>query len=174
MHLLRSFILVAAASAALFATSAGAAQSATEEVWATVERRNQSWVEGKREEYLGICHPDYLRWNLNQPQLDTKADVGAFWDRLHRKETSLSIKVIPERLQFLANGQVAIAHYTVEELVRIEDSDTPKSQKSPETFRIRFSDVYERHNGAWRYVSGHRDWSSLPNRGRVESSSESR
>jgi hypothetical protein len=174
MHVLRSSISIAVTGVALFATSAWAAPSPPEEVWAPVERRNQSWVEGKRDEYLAIHHPDYLRWHLNQPRLDTKADVVAFWDRLHRNETSFSIKVMPERLQFLADGKVAIAHYTVEEVVRIEPSDGPKSQKQPETVRFRFSDVYERRNGAWLYVGGHRDWSSLPNRGRVQSSSKAR
>ena len=98
----------------------------------------------------------------------------AFWDRLHRTETSLSIRVIPEKLQFLADGRVAIAHYTIEEVVRMEPGDGGPSTRPAETVRIRFSDVYERKKGAWLYVGGHRDWSSLPNRGRVGGTSNPR
>ena len=164
--------LVTAASLNLSGTAVAAAPSKSDQVWATVERRNQSWVEGKREEYLAIHHPDYMRWDLNQPRLDTKADVGAFYDRLHRNETSFSIKVIPERLQFLASGRVAIAHYTVEEVVRIDPSTGPRSTLPPETVRFRFSDIYELRKGKWLYVGGHRDWSSLPNRGRLKGPSK--
>ena len=128
---MRSFLIsISAVAVTLSAPATSATPSNSEQVWATVERRNQSWVEGKRDEYLAIHHPDYLRWHLNQPRLDTKADVGAFWDRLHRNETSYSIRVIPEKLQFLAGGKVAIAHYTVEEVVRIEPSDARQPQQA--------------------------------------------
>jgi hypothetical protein len=71
-------------------------------------------------------------------------------------------------LQFLAEGKVAVAHYTVEEVVRIDPSTGPRSTAAPETVRFRFSDIYELRSGRWLYVGGHRDWSSLPNKGRVD------
>jgi hypothetical protein len=58
--------LIAANFLTLPGPSASAGPSASEQVWATVERRNQSWVEGKRDEYLSIHHPDYLRWSLHE------------------------------------------------------------------------------------------------------------
>ena len=147
-----------------------------EQVWQAVEARNQAWVEDDRATYLAIHHPGYARWHRREPRLEERSDVEAFWNRVHDVEQSVSIEVVPERLQFLADGKVAVAHYTIGEVVeyRVDTQRGPNRFKAGDRagYRIRFSDIYELRDGRWLYVGGHRDGASLPDRGEISLATE--
>lgn len=163
------------AASALLAGCSGSQQAepSPDGVWSVVEARNAAWVANDRDAFMATVHPDYARWNRREPRLELYDDVSGFWEGVREHETSVSIDVIPERVQFLADGKAAIAHYTIEEVV--EYVGEPFTQRGPKRFapgeraayRIRFSDVYELRGGKWLYVGGHRDGPSLPDRGEV-------
>lgn len=160
--------LVAACATSLVPMTSDAA------VWAAVDARNQAWVRNDKEAYLSVHHPDYSRWNRREMRLETKNDVQEFWDRVRQREHSLSVEVQPVSVQYLAEGRVAIAHYSIEE--EVEFVGRPSVQRGEMRFepgdtavyRVRFSDIYELIEGKWQYVGGHKDGASLPNRGLIE------
>ena len=142
-------------------------------VWEVVKARHQSWVQNDKAEFFSTYHPDFARWSRSRNQLESTRDLDKFWANIRENERSISIDVEPERLQFLAEGRIAIAHYTVVEVV--EYVGRPYTQRGSErfnpgeraTYRIRFSDIYENIDGIWLYVGGHRDGASLPNNGKM-------
>ena len=143
-------------------------------VWAAVDARNQAWVRNDREAYLSVHHPGYARWNRREMRLETKNDVQEFWDRVRQSERSLSIEVLPVSVQYLAEGRVAIAHYSIKEEVEfvgrpfVQRGDKRFEPGDTAVYRVRFSDIYELIDGKWRYLGGHKDGASLPNRGLIE------
>ena len=142
-------------------------------VWDVVKARHQAWVKNDKAAFFATYHPDFARWTRSRNQLESTRDLDNFWANIRENERSVSIKVEPERLQFLAEGRIAIAHYTVIEVV--EYVGRPYTQRGRErfgpgeraTYRIPFSDIYENMDGRWLYAGGHRDGASLPYSGRM-------
>lgn len=142
-------------------------------VWQAVKARNQSWLSDTPEDHAQHYHEQFARWKRRDSELMRRSDIPDYRRSVDGHERTLAIKVIPQELVWLGNGKVAIAHYTLEEDTEwVGDAFTdrfgnPYEPGTRSTIRIRFSDVYALENGQWRYVGGHKDGMTLPNRGLV-------
>lgn len=124
------------------------------EIWEQVEKRNSTWVDADFEAHMSVYHPDFQRWALNSPRILDRDTFAGLWDAIKADEEALTLKVQPERIQWLVHGQAAVAHYVIDE-TWLEDGKTKRGN-------LRFSDIYLLHQGEWLYAGGHRDGMQLP------------
>ncbi|MEL7445423.1 MAG: hypothetical protein AAGK02_06370 [Pseudomonadota bacterium] len=143
-------------------------------VWKAVEKRSESWVSGDQETFEDTHHPEFARWLARRGKLETKTDLDTLWQRQRNRRSALSQTVTPERVQVLADGRIAIAHYTLLEVSEYTGPDEVRAdgeaRKNGEVSasQRRYSDIYELLDGEWLFVGGHRDGINLPNRGEIE------
>ena len=138
-----------------------------EEVWEVVEKRNSTWVENDFEGHMSIYHPDFRRWSLRSKTLMTKEIFASFWDGIKKNEKVIKIDVERKEMQIFNDGNLAIAHYTIDEDYqwigedRITDEGQTIRKGQVLNGKLRFSDVYVKVDNAWMYVGGHRDGAQL-------------
>lgn len=149
------------------AQACASGQSPEEQVWATVDVRNSTWLSDDFDGHMAMYHPDFRRWSVSQPSLMTRDSFADLWSRIKANERVLSLEVLPEELTFAAEGQVAIAHYTIDEQFewiaedRIVDGVVERRQGEVTRGNLRFSDVFVFEDCAWLYIGGHRDGMAL-------------
>ena len=137
--------------------------SIKEDVWRVVEKRNVTWVENDFNGHMSIYHPDFRRWTLHSKKLMTKDIFASFWDGIKRNGIVIRIDIERKEMQILNGGNLAIAHYTVDEDYKWIGEDktndegivTRKGQLK--NGKLRFSDIYLKVNNKWLYIGGHRD-----------------
>jgi ketosteroid isomerase-like protein len=138
-------------------------ESIKEDVWKVVEKRNTTWVENDFNGHMSIYHPDFRRWTLHSKTLMTKDIFASFWDGIKKNEEVIKIDIERKEMQILDDGNLAIAHYTInedykwigEDKTNDEDIITRKGQIM--NGKLRFSDIYLKVNNKWLYIGGHRD-----------------
>ena len=156
-------------SIVLFITySTGFAQeSIKEEVWEVVEKRNKTWTENDFDGHMAIYHPEFRRWSLHSKTLMTKDIFASFWDSIKKNEETKKITIERQEMQILQNGNLAIAHYTINEDFtwigsdKIEDEGLKIKKGDKLKGNLRFSDIYIREGNSWLYIGGHRDGAYL-------------
>lgn len=134
-----------------------------EEVWKVVENRNRTWVENDFSGHMSIYHPDFRRWTLHSKTLMTKDIFASFWDGIKKNEEVIKIDIERKEMQILDDGNLAIAHYTINEdykwIGEDKTNDEGISITKGQVFngKLRFSDIYLKVNNEWLYIGGHRD-----------------
>jgi len=123
-------------------------ESIKEEVWKVVEKRNKTWTENDFEGHMAIYHPEFRRWSLHSNTLMTKDVFASFWDGIKNNEEVIKVAIESNEMQILQDGNLAIAHYTIDEDYKWigEDKTTDRVvtiRKGQELKgKLRFSDVY--------------------------------
>ena len=141
--------------------------SIKEEVWKVVEQRNSTWAVNDFKGHMSIYHPDFRRWTLHSKTLMTKDIFASFWDGIKINEEVINIEIEKKEMQILDDGNLAIAHYTInEEYKWIGESRTNDEGPTIQNGQImkgklRFSDIYLKVDNEWLYVGGHRDGAFL-------------
>ena len=138
-----------------------------EDVWKVVEKRNKTWTENDFNGHMSIYHPEFRRWSLHSKTLLTKDIFASFWNNIKKNEETKKIDIERKEMQILQNGNLAIAHYTInEDFIWIgndktddEGSHIKKGEKL--LGNLRFSDIYIKEGNKWLYVGGHRDGAYL-------------
>ncbi len=134
-----------------------------EAVWKAVEARNATWRKNDFDGHMAIYHPEFRRWALNSPKLMRKADIAALWNDIKGNEEVISLEVEPEEIVFYAGGEVAIAHYTINETwkwigdERANGKGRTVRMGDVQSGSLRFSNVFVNVDGGWLYAGGHRD-----------------
>lgn len=143
-------------------------ESIKEEVWNVVEKRNKTWTENDFDGHMAIYHEEFRRWSLHSKTLLTKDAFASFWNKIKRDEETKKIDIERKEMQILQNGNLAIAHYTInEDFTWIGndkiDYDEGKSITKGEKLKgnLRFSDIYIKEGDKWLYIGGHRDGAYL-------------
>jgi len=142
-------------------------ESIKEQVWKVVEKRNATWTENDFDGHMAIYHPEFRRWSLHSKTLMTKDIFASFWDGIKKNEEVIKIDIERKEIQILQDGNLAIAHYTIDEDFKwiAEDKTNDKGiaivngQKLKGN--LRFSDIYIKVDNKWLYIGGHRDGAYL-------------
>ena len=142
-------------------------ESIKEQVWKVVEKRNATWTENDFDGHMAIYHPEFRRWSLHSKTLMTKDIFASFWDGIKKNEEVIKIDIERKEMQILQDGNLAIAHYTIDEDFKwiAEDKTNDKGiaivngQKLKGN--LRFSDIYIKVDNKWLYIGGHRDGAYL-------------
>jgi len=142
-------------------------ESIKEHVWKVVEKRNATWTENDFDGHMAIYHPEFRRWSLHSKTLMTKDIFASFWDGIKKNEEVIKIDIERKEMQILQDGNLAIAHYTIDEDFKwiAEDKTNDKGiaivngQKLKGN--LRFSDIYIKVDNKWLYIGGHRDGAYL-------------
>ncbi|MEH6535913.1 MAG: nuclear transport factor 2 family protein [Psychroserpens sp.] len=138
-------------------------ESIKEEIWKVVEKRNSTWVENDFKGHMSIYHPDFRRWTLHSKTLMTKDIFASFWDGIKKNEEVIKIDIERKEMQILDDGNLAIAHYTIDEYYKwIEENKTNDEgitirKGQIMNGKLRFSDIYIKVDNKWLYIGGHRD-----------------
>jgi ketosteroid isomerase-like protein len=138
-------------------------ESIEEEVWRVVEKRNRTWVENDFDGHMSIYHPDFRRWTLHSKTLMTKDIFASFWDGIKKNEEVIKIDIERKEMQILDGGNLAIAHYTIDEDYRWIEEDITNEEgitiRKDQIMngKLRFSDIYIKVDNKWLYIGGHRD-----------------
>jgi len=148
-------------------SSSNEEESIKEEVWKVVEKRNTTWTENDFVGHMAIYHPEFRRWSLHSKTLMTKDIFASFWDGIKRNEEVIKIDIERNEMQILQDGNLAIAHYTINEDFKWVGEDNTddegitihKGQKLKGN--LRFSDIYIKEGNKWLYIGGHRDGAYL-------------
>jgi len=90
-------------------------ESIKEQVWKVVEKRNATWTENDFDGHMAIYHPEFRRWSLHSKTLMTKDIFASFWDGIKKNEEVIKIDIERKEMQILQDGNLAIAHYTIDE-----------------------------------------------------------
>ena len=138
-----------------------------EEVWKVVEDRNRTWVENDFEGRMAIYHSDFRRWTLHSKTLMTKDIFASFWEDIKKNEEVIKIDIERKEMQILDDGNLAIAHYTINEFYKwigedqTDDKGTISQNGQVLKGNLRFSDIYIKADDQWLYLGGHRDGAYL-------------
>lgn len=138
-------------------------ESIKEDVWRVVEKRNTTWVENDFIGHMSIYHPDFRRWTLHSKTLMTKDIFASFWDGIKKNEEVIKIDIERKEMQILDGGNLAIAHYTIDEdykwIGEDETNDEGITLQKGQVIngKLRFSDIYLKVDNKWLYIGGHRD-----------------
>ncbi len=143
-------------------------ESIKEEVWNVVEKRNKTWTDNDFDGHMAIYHEEFRRWSLHSKTLLTKDIFASFWNNIKKNEETKKIDIERKEIQILQDGNLAIAHYTInEDFTWIGNDktgyDEGKSIKKGEKLKgnLRFSDIYIKEGNRWLYIGGHRDGAYL-------------
>lgn len=142
-------------------------ESIKEDVWKVVEKRNKTWTDNDFNGHMSIYHPEFRRWSLHSKTLLTKNIFASFWDTIKKNEETKKIDIERQEMQILQNGNLAIAHYTINEdftwIGNDKTDDEGTNIKKGEKLKgnLRFSDIYIKEGDEWFYVGGHRDGAYL-------------
>lgn len=141
-------------------------ESIKEEVWKVVEKRNITWTENDFEGHMQIYHDDFRRWSLHSNKLLTKDIFESFWMSIKKNEETKKIDIERMEMQILQNGELAIAHYTINEdftWIGDQKGNDEETVKKGEKLKgnLRFSDIYIKEGNEWLYIGGHRDGAYL-------------
>jgi len=142
-------------------------ESIKEQVWKVVEKRNATWTENDFDGHMAIYHPEFRRWSLHSKTLMTKDIFASFWDGIKKNEEVIKIDIERKEMQILQDGNLAIAHYTIDEDFKwiAEDKTNDKGiavEKGQKLKgNLRFSDIYIKADNKWLYIGGHRDGAYL-------------
>ena len=146
------------------ALSAAEVEAIKEAVWESVEARNSTWVDNDLEAHMAIYHEDFRRWTLHTRKLMTKEEFAELlWGHFKTKEKVNSVDVVREEILVLDGGNVAIAHYLIDEEWEwsgddgVNDDGISVRKGQVMHGNLRFSDVYVKEDGRWLYIGGHRD-----------------
>jgi hypothetical protein len=142
-------------------------ESIKEEVWKVVEKRNSTWTENNFNGHMAIYHSEFRRWSLHSKKLMTKEIFASFWDGIKKDEATNKIEVERNEMQIFQDGNLAIAHYTINEdftwIGNNKEVDEIKTITKGQNLKgnLRFSDIYIKEGNSWFYVGGHRDGAYL-------------